>query len=68
MITGDVTQIDLDGDQGSGLVSVRDILKDTEGVAFVELKERDVVRHPLVRRIIAAFAESEAGEERERGA
>jgi len=68
VITGDVTQIDLDGDQGSGLVSVRDILKDTEGVAFVELKERDVVRHPLVRRIIAAFAESEADDERESGA
>jgi phosphate starvation-inducible PhoH-like protein len=60
VITGDITQIDLEGDQESGLVSVRKILKDTEGVAFVELKERDVVRHPLVRRIIAAFAESES--------
>ncbi len=59
VITGDVTQIDLDGDRRSGLVGAREILKDTEGVAFVELIERDVVRHPLVRRIIAAFAECE---------
>ena len=34
---------------------LRDILKDTEGVAFVELGGRDVVRHPLVRRIVDAF-------------
>ncbi|HPF35244.1 MAG TPA: PhoH family protein [Candidatus Krumholzibacteria bacterium] len=55
VITGDVTQIDLDGDRTSGLVAVRDILAGTDGVAFMELRRRDVVRHPLVRRIIAAF-------------
>lgn len=60
VITGDVTQIDLDVGRGSGLVGAQEILKHTEGVAFVELKERDVVRHPMVRRIIAAFAEAEA--------
>jgi len=37
------------------LVLVRNILKDTDGVAFVELDGRDVVRHPLVRRIVDAF-------------
>ncbi len=65
VITGDITQIDLDGGKRSGLVSVRDILGSTEGIAFVELTRVDVVRHPLVKRIVAAFS---AAEERENGA
>lgn len=60
VITGDITQIDLGGDRPSGLVAVRDILAGTDGVAFVELHGRDVVRHPLVRRIIAAFDDADA--------
>jgi len=59
VITGDITQIDLDGDRTNGLIAIGDILAGTDGVAFVELLERDVVRHPLVRRIIAAFDEAE---------
>jgi len=59
VITGDVTQIDLDGDRINGLVAIGDILGRTEGVSFVELLERDVVRHPLVRRIIVAFDDAE---------
>jgi len=55
VITGDVTQVDLTDKRQSGLVLVRDILRDTEGVAFVELDGRDIVRHPLVRRIVDAF-------------
>jgi len=55
VITGDVTQIDLKDKQQSGLVAVQRILADTEGVAFVQLEGRDVVRHPLVRRIVDAF-------------
>jgi len=55
VITGDVTQIDLPDKRQSGLVLVRDILGHTEGVAFVDLDGRDVVRHPLVRRIVDAF-------------
>lgn len=55
VVTGDVTQIDLPGSRVSGLVHVRSILADTDGVAFVDLDGRDVVRHPLVRRIVAAF-------------
>jgi len=55
VITGDVTQIDLPDKRQSGLVLVRDILGQTEGVAFVDLDGRDVVRHPLVRRIVDAF-------------
>jgi phosphate starvation-inducible PhoH-like protein len=55
VITGDVTQIDLKDKQQSGLVAVQRILAHTEGVAFVQLEGRDVVRHPLVRRIVDAF-------------
>ncbi len=55
VVTGDITQIDLPDKRKSGLVLVRDILRHTEGVAFVDLDGRDVVRHPLVRRIVDAF-------------
>ena len=55
IVTGDVTQIDLQDPAASGLVRVRSVLVDVEGVAFVELADRDVVRHPLVRRIVEAF-------------
>lgn len=60
VVTGDVTQIDLTGRTMSGLVHVGDILRDTEGVEFVDLDGRDVVRHPLVRRIVDAFEEAES--------
>ncbi len=59
VITGDVTQIDLAVDEKSGLVHVREILTGTEGVAFVDLDSRDTQRHPLVRRIVDAFADAE---------
>ncbi len=55
VVTGDITQIDLPTNQESGLVHVRKILANTKGVAFADLDGRDVVRHPLVRRIVAAF-------------
>ncbi len=55
VITGDITQIDLDVGSRSGLVHVREILGQTAGVRFVDLDGRDVVRHPLVRRIVEAF-------------
>ena len=55
VVTGDVTQIDLDRQDRSGLVHVREILGATAGVAFVDLDGRDIVRHPLVRRIVDAF-------------
>jgi phosphate starvation-inducible PhoH-like protein len=59
VVTGDVTQIDLDADEKSGLVHVREILAGTEGVSFVDLDSRDTQRHPLVRRIVDAFADAE---------
>ncbi len=55
VITGDITQIDLDVRDKSGLVHVQEILGETEGVSFVELGGADIVRHPLVRRIVDAF-------------
>ena len=62
VVTGDITQVDLPGDKKSGLVHVREILAGTEGVAFVDLDGRDVVRHPLVRRIVDAFEAAGNGE------
>ena len=55
VITGDVTQIDLPKHQRSGLVEAIRILKGIEGIAFVHFKESDVVRHPLVARIVDAY-------------
>jgi phosphate starvation-inducible PhoH-like protein len=57
VVTGDITQIDLPRDQDSGLVLVADILNDIEGIEFVRFGEEDVVRHKLVRRIVAAYTE-----------
>ena len=55
VITGDVTQIDLPKHQPSGLVLAKKILNKTEGISFVILDERDVIRHTLVKKIIKAF-------------
>ncbi len=55
VVTGDVTQIDLPGDKKSGLKEARRILHNVEGLAFVELTQRDVVRNALVQRIIRAY-------------
>ncbi|HCW93725.1 MAG TPA: hypothetical protein DHM44_08580 [Flexistipes sinusarabici] len=59
VITGDITQIDLPVNKGSGLVLVRNILKNVEGVKFVEFSEKDVIRHPLVQKIIKAYEKYE---------
>jgi phosphate starvation-inducible protein PhoH and related proteins len=55
VITGDITQIDLPGDQRSGLVVVGDILEGIDGVEFVRFGGADVVRHRLVQRIVEAY-------------
>jgi phosphate starvation-inducible PhoH-like protein len=57
VVTGDITQIDLPREQDSGLVVVSDILESVEGVDFVRFGDEDVVRHKLVRRIVAAYNE-----------
>jgi phosphate starvation-inducible PhoH-like protein len=55
VITGDETQVDLPPHKNSGLIEAHRVLKETEGIAIVEFSKRDVVRHPLVQRIIAAY-------------
>ncbi len=55
VITGDITQIDLPESQPSGLNVVREILTDIEGIEFVYLTEKDVVRHKLVQQIVKAY-------------
>ncbi len=60
VITGDISQIDLPKGIKSGLHEVRNILKDVYGSAFIYLEQSDVVRHPLVARIIEAYEKAEA--------
>jgi len=55
VVTGDVTQIDLPPEKWSGLEQVQRILQNIDGISFVHLSEKDVVRHPLVQRIIQAY-------------
>ncbi|MBE7025842.1 MAG: PhoH family protein [Ruminococcaceae bacterium] len=55
IITGDITQIDLPDGKRSGLRDVISILKNIEGISFVYLTAKDVVRHPLVQKIIDAY-------------
>lgn len=55
VITGDITQVDLPRGKKSGLVSASNILKDIKGIEFMTFRKEDVVRHPLVQRIIEAY-------------
>lgn len=59
VVTGDLTQIDLPPGAESGMVNAVKVLKDVEGIGFSYLNESDVVRHPLVKSIIRAYAEHE---------
>jgi phosphate starvation-inducible PhoH-like protein len=61
VVTGDVTQIDLPKGQSSGLVEVQKVLRGVEGAAFVFLTGEDVIRHPLVQKIVEAYERYEAG-------
>src|SRR5690606_2679979 len=61
VVTGDKTQIDLPRREDSGLVQVERVLPGIEGIAFHYFTEADVVRHRLVREIVRAYAEDQAG-------
>lgn len=61
VIIGDKTQIDLPSREESGLIHIERILPGIEGVKFLYLEEKDVVRHRLVREIIRAYTEDQAG-------
>ena len=62
VVTGDVTQIDLPSGQKSGLRHATEILEGVKGVAFTFFGKKDVVRHPLVQRIVAAYEVDEQEE------
>jgi len=59
VITGDVTQIDLAKGQLSGLIEIQKILKNIKGIEFTHFTSEDVVRHPLVQKIITAYEKHE---------
>jgi len=60
VVTGDVTQTDLPRERKSGLRHVVEVLKDVEGISFTFFQANDVVRHPLVQRIVTAYEKFEA--------
>jgi phosphate starvation-inducible PhoH-like protein len=55
VVTGDITQVDLDKGQKSGLIVIGDILEKVEGIQFIRFGGADVVRHKLVQRIVEAY-------------
>ena len=55
VITGDLTQVDLPKHKPSGLIEARQALAQTEGIAIIEFTRQDVIRHPLVQRIVHAY-------------
>jgi phosphate starvation-inducible PhoH-like protein len=57
VITGDITQVDLPSDRKSGLILMRSILDNIDGIDFVNLTSKDVVRHELVQKIVDAYKE-----------
>ena len=62
VVTGDITQIDLPPGRRCGLIHARKVLHRVPGLSFVDLKEKDVVRNPLVQRIVAAYESYESVE------
>ncbi len=64
IVTGDITQIDIE--EHSGLVIAQEILKDIDGIVFVYLTDADVVRHPLVKKIIRAYDSFEKNKKEEK--
>ncbi len=68
IVTGDITQIDLPGDKRSGLKEAMKILNGIEDIAFCKFTEKDVVRHPLVQKIIKAYERYDEEKERRRNA
>ncbi|SFP69045.1 phosphate starvation-inducible protein PhoH [Ectopseudomonas composti] len=60
VITGDITQVDLPRGTKSGLAHVIEVLRDVPGISFTHFKPKDVVRHPLVQRIVEAYERHDA--------
>ena len=55
IITGDITQIDIGPEQKSGMVEAIEILRKIRGIGYVELTQKDIVRHRLVQKIVQAY-------------
>ena len=68
VITGDATQIDLPGSVRSGLIHATQVLSKVDGVSFTEFTSKDVVRHPIVQRIVEAYEKASAREEAQKNA
>jgi phosphate starvation-inducible PhoH-like protein len=68
VVTGDVTQVDLPEGRASGLAEARDLLGGVEGIAFCHFSEVDVVRHPLVQKIIVRYEARDARDREARDA
>ena len=66
VITGDITQIDLPTARQSGLVEAMKVVGNVEGISFIHFDEKDVVRHPLVQRIVAAYGREDAAQHEQR--
>ena len=66
VITGDPTQVDLPPHQPSGLVDALKVLEGVQGIAVTRFDERDVVRHPLVARIVSAYGRADAARQRKK--
>jgi len=60
VVTGDVTQVDLPEGKSSGLAEAQHLLGHIEGIAFCRFSDVDVVRHPLVQKIVVAYEERDA--------
>ncbi|WP_437882737.1 PhoH family protein [Pseudomonas sp. LRF_L74] len=67
VITGDITQVDLPRGTKSGLAHVIEVLRDVQGITFTHFKPKDVVRHPLVQRIVEAYEAFERQPQPQRG-
>ena len=55
IVTGDITQIDLQSPSRSGLVHAHDLLRDIPGIAIIDFDKTDIIRHKLVERIVSAY-------------
>ncbi|MFT7462661.1 MAG: phosphate starvation-inducible PhoH-like protein [Pseudohongiellaceae bacterium] len=64
VVTGDATQIDLPASQPSGLIEAERLLRNVSGIGVVDLDRKDIVRHPLVQRIVTAYEQEEHAKER----
>ena len=67
VVTGDITQIDLPRGENSGLINVRDVLARISGIEFTHFGSKDVVRHPLVQKIVDAYESFQGDGESRRG-